>query len=172
MIVIVVGALLAAWLVLSAVAQFPGRLVTALQTHDPFRLLPKWTFFAPNPGCTDYHLVYRDFTGETPGQWREVPVIPRRDRWMWLWNPRKRFSKAVTDCTQSLLEIAREGETAIELLPFALPYIAVLNVVCALPAADGIDGRQFAVVETEGYVADGPPRLLVASAVHPLRSRR
>lgn len=170
MIAIGVALVLGVWLLLSAVVQFQGRRIDAIHRFDPFRLLPKWTFFAPNPGSTDYHLVYRDFTGDAATPWRELPVIVPNSGWRWLWNPRKRVSKALTDCTQNILDIGREPEIKPDVLPFALPYIAVLNAVASLPASEDVEARQFAIVETEGYVADGPPQVLIASAVHPLRS--
>jgi hypothetical protein len=167
--VIFVAVVLGLWLVLTVVTQFHGSAVDWVQRWDTFRLLPKWTFFAPNPGSTDYYLVYREVRGDSISAWRELPFHTSRSPWRWFWYPEKRFSKAITDCTQGILDVARNDRTRVEeLLPFTLPYLAILNVVSAIRPADGVDARQFAIVEKDGYLAQGPPRLLVASAFHPL----
>src|SRR5690348_12432463 len=48
------------WFILSILNQFGFAWFDKITRHDHFSLLPLWTFFAPNPGQSDYHLIYRD----------------------------------------------------------------------------------------------------------------
>ena len=53
--------------------------IKSLRYRDILHLIPSWRFFAPTPGCRDYHLELRiRKRGETdPDIWRRVLLIRR-----------------------------------------------------------------------------------------------
>ena len=113
---------LALWLVLSTLGQLttwsrvPKRLAALVgffSTYDFFSLLPAWNFFAPNPGTTDYHLLYRDklHNGEY-SVWRELRVDKERGLLKGIWNPNKRQSKIISDVAGVLTQLLGGGATA------------------------------------------------------------
>lgn len=99
--------LLAAWFLVSLLAQAAAwdsapKSVKAIANwfleSDVFSIIPSWNFFAPNPGTTDYHLLYRDKleSGEL-SVWREIPIDKEPSLLRAVWNPRKRKSKVLSD---------------------------------------------------------------------------
>ena len=160
----------AVWLIVSALNQHPRtrRLVNAVVDRDIFSLVPIWTFFAPNPGCTDLHLLYRDrdVEGETT-DWREVVFSGRRSA-LDLWNPYRRISKGVIDVAPDLTRgtpyAARNAVDKKKVLGF--PYLLLLNYVCMQPADFRAEMRQFAVARTNGFGTEGEPEVIFLSAFH------
>ena len=47
------------WLVITLLAQHP-RFQSVINRFNGLHVIPRWTFFAPNPGVRDYHLVIRE----------------------------------------------------------------------------------------------------------------
>jgi hypothetical protein len=140
------------WLVLTIVAQFDAaeRFIGKI---DPFQLLPRWTFFAPNPGVTDYHLVARlkDARGEM-GSWMAVPMNAPRSRFSYFWNPRNRASKILNDAAQSLGILRASDQFGEDGLPLCLPYLVLLHYVDAKICRGRHKGEvQFAIVESTGH---------------------
>src|SRR5436305_216126 len=119
----VVYAAVACWLLLTALAQF--RWVAArISRFDNFRLVPTWTFFAPNPGVVDYHLVVRDRDSNgTASAWSGVEIAAERHPLNCFWNPQKRPKKVLLDAVQSLIIIAKANETAEFHELLSLPYL-------------------------------------------------
>ncbi len=163
------------WLGLSVVAQFHLEKFERLRGHDVFHLIPNWTFFAPNPGRTDYHLICRDKHADgAVGDWRELPLVYRRQPWSFLWNPEKRGTKVLTDAVAGILEMVdfhqRRGDSLDlieQLLLIHSPYLLLLNIVMngeGPPSA--ITHRQFALVETFGFTAEERPRPILSSPFH------
>lgn len=155
-----VGSVLLAWLAVTAVSQIPGRAL-----RDPLGLVPRWTFFAPNPGEFDYHLLFRDFDdAELPvTPWREIRAPARRSLLSALWNPEKRYRKGVIDCCQSCVPSRGRNGT----VRTSVPYLALLNVVMAEPRVHGAHARAFVVVATKSFAAS-PADVLIRSDVHAL----
>lgn len=162
-----VGALFACWLAGSVVNQFrlgSWRKVTA---HDRFMLLPRWTFFAPNPGRTDPHLVFRDCRDCEPGPWREIGWAPP-NRWLWwLWNPGRYPRKAVSDLAAAVMTgaAAATGSDA-RLATLSPAYIALLQCVMAQPGAVSGGLRQFALVHSRTFAAQRPLQVAFVSEWH------
>jgi hypothetical protein len=79
-----------------------------LRAVDIFGLVPIWTFFAPNPGMTDYYLLYRDRLADGSfDNWREVDLKQSENGVrLALWNPTKRRHKALTDMVSVLIRLA------------------------------------------------------------------
>ncbi len=162
----VVAGVLAAWTAATVVAALPpGRW---LRRRDPLGLIPQWTFFAPNPGTHDYHLLWRDrLVGGLVTDWSEIELPRgRRGPIAVLWNPEKRANKALLDLVSSLLQLSAAGDVGNRRLGLQIstPYLALLNHVMSQPAAAATEARQFLVVESPGAAdeADG----LFLSDVH------
>ena len=140
------------WLTLTVIAQFSG-MSQVVARYDTFHLVPRWTFFAPNPGVKDYHVAYRDkCTGGQTSSWRSIDVGVRRTFVGCVWHPQKRERKILMDSVQSLrvaMRLASEAPRAVEV---SLPYLMLLRVVMVTPKADpGSVERQFVVVESCGH---------------------
>ena len=97
-------------------------------------LIPIWTFFAPNPGMTDYYLLYRDRLPDgSLDNWRKVDLKKSENGLrLALWNPTKRKHKALTDMVSALTRVA--NHRAIEALIVTVPYILILNFITSLSA--------------------------------------
>jgi hypothetical protein len=156
------------WIVATIIFQFPGPLTRYLAKLDLFAVLPVWTFFAPNPSTTDYHLVIRDRTcrGECT-RFSEVAACQRRRRFIdSIWYPSRRFTKVLHDVVTDLVRLA-PLVTAAE-VKLTSPYLTLANYVCALPATADVQARQFAIILTEGFVSPQGPVLLFTSEFHRL----
>ena len=149
---IFVGLILTIWFVATVFFQFdaPGLLLSRL---DIFRILPRWTFFSPNPGQHDMHLLCRDRTGSgTLSEWLEVDFIATPAAIPVLWNPEKRFAKVLWDCWASIQHLGRqEGHNPLY-LPMSGAYIVLLNIALRFPRAEGAFERQFALMRSQGFI--------------------
>lgn len=169
---IVVTSLLGMWLAASVLYQFRFGWMLRLTRFDVVHILPKWTFFAPNPGCTDYHLLYRDSVDDILTEWIELPLVQERSVLAALWNPRKRVCKCLLDLTQVLVtsySASPEQEKAIVL---SLPYLLILNYVSSLESSTRSKARQFMILQSHGFFPANEPDLLVRSSLHDLSPRR
>src|SRR5436305_14853778 len=71
---------------------------TFLGRIDLFKLLPSWSFFAPNPATRDSHIVIRDLLRNgTTSVWRPVSAFPTRAVRHVIWHPAKRPRKILRD---------------------------------------------------------------------------
>jgi hypothetical protein len=162
-----------AWFVLSVLNQFyGGKWLKSIKRFDVFSLIPTWTFFAPRPGTTDFHLLYRDSTidgGLTP--WREAATV-RRNRFSTFYHPDKRVQKGVSDYASALLQgVARvapdeDVENRRRRTWLSLPYLALLAYVSAQPASALTERRQFMIARGHGYRVDSEPDILFVSSFH------
>jgi hypothetical protein len=170
----VVVAGLGLWLLLTMLYQFRRRPWRWLRRWDPFRLLPRWTFFAPHPGGTDLHLQYRDVDPATlkaeAGEWTEISLRVPRGLRAAVWHPGRRGRKVLLDAVRALFALAEEVEPAA--LQITTPYLLLLQVVTApgVGAAEPAPGRyrQFRITESFGFLAERPPRVLFESQLHAL----
>jgi hypothetical protein len=164
---IVIGVVFGAWLVLSALNQYEhGRLVSRVKRRDLFSLIPVWTFFAPRPGITDFNVLYRDRSPEGAySPWRELEPLDAYAL-RGVWNPRKRMRKGITDVCNAMMRIS--GRRIGSRMYVQLPYLMLLNSVCAAPCSVPGSERQFAIVRTFGYTPLREPHILFVSALHRL----
>jgi hypothetical protein len=162
-----VYALVALWLLITLVAQFRW-IVPFTRWLDGIHLIPRWTFFAPNPGIRDHHLVLRERLADGQlGAWRSVPVYPPRPPLAWLWHPRKRASKVLSDAIQALGFLMRHGLEP-DAVSCTLPYLVLVRYAAAvLPRTPGAMQFQIAIIDTAGH-AD---RRLECSFLSPFHSR-
>lgn len=163
------------WLVLSILHQFSNAAGRWVRAKNVYSLIPGYTFFAPNPGTSNYRFVYRDvFPERNYGDWREVEWCSQRSLTDALWNPSRHRIKLVVDCLNGL------GTTVKEMHKLGLdpdekpaiwvsstPYLVLLHIVMSEPGRhEKSVGRQFAVVEQHPFAPDDPPQLIVCSAAH------
>jgi hypothetical protein len=171
-VVFVIGVLML-WLVCSVILQFGPAWFSFIEKYDLFMLLPRWTFFAPMPGMSDYHLLYRDqLEDDRLSDWVEIPITEERKLYSFIWNPEKKSKKILSDVVASLVEFSQMGVREGPVLMLSLPYLILLNVVVHHDQKRVGIKRQFIVVEK--FRQDGNPtiRVLLTSAFHPLRRTR
>lgn len=161
---------LAAWLAATVVNQFSPAWWVRVKERDHFMLIPKWTFFAPNPARTDFHLFYRDvMDGDALGEWREIPFVPpATPRLRAIWHPEKRQKKVFIDAVRSIGDYMRTLEGEPHAVKVSLAYLLLLNYVAGLPRGPEVRCRQFLVSETYGFFANRKPRLVFCSDAHRL----
>ncbi|MET0885763.1 MAG: hypothetical protein ABWX92_04860 [Mycetocola sp.] len=150
------------WLLASIPNQFRWEWWERIARRDVLGLLPRWTFFAPRPGRHDLHILIRDWSAGSPGQWRELERRPPTPWRRAFWNPDRFVRKTVTDTGNALVRAASRPEagspTSIQLHS---AYIEILGWVMAAPppvqdTSPG-DARQFILVRTQ---TDRPGRRL------------
>src|SRR5215212_5280136 len=150
--------------------QFHSRRPAWLRAADVFGLIPVWTFFAPNPGMTDYYLLYRDRLPDGSfDNWRRVELTKSENGLrVALWNPAKRRHKALSDIVSSLIRLSGQIET--DELIVTVPYILILNFVTSRLHSLGADATQFMVLEHSGFSNEPErSRVLVMSGIHRLQ---
>lgn len=156
------------WFLLTIAFQKNNKLSRLTTRRDRFTLIPKWAFFTPDPGASNYHFVYRsrgDKTSDNP--WLELNLSPRGILYP-VWNPRKRYREGMIELFQ-LLALFGANYSA-ERLQFTAPYIILLEV-----ARKRLGGSlssqafyQFALVETRGPSGASVPRVRFYSLTHPV----
>ncbi len=171
-------AILLGWVVVTVANQRRDtrRLVRRITNLDICGLVPIWTFFAPNPGDTDVHLLFRD--RDQDGRvtcWREVKLTGRR--WILdLWSPQRRINKAIVDVAYDLArpdDVTQDAQPAPDgpLLVnkrrvLSFPYLLILNYVSSLTGDFGAVERQFAIARTPGMRGRDRPQVTLVSAFH------
>jgi len=140
-----------AWLAATILYQFPP-LARALSRIDIFRMLPKWTFFAPNPGQHDLHLLCRDRTREgVLTDWQEAVCIDASLGVPGLWNPEKRVPKVLWDCWASLQHFLAQQSFSPENIQVSGGYLVLLNAALRAPKTSDALERQFTLVRSTGF---------------------
>jgi hypothetical protein len=158
-----IAALFAVWLVLSLIAQLPGRSADWIRARDPFGLVPSWSFFAPNPARTDAHLLYRHSLADgAVTDWTEA-FVWRPVWYRFLWNPDRRAEKAISDATSSLQR--RTHAAGVQL---SISYLLLLEHVSHLPCPRGAVAVQFVLMGSWGPSASREPFVRFVSDTHPL----
>src|SRR5215470_1017153 len=121
-------AILTGWFLISVLSQLNVPTIKPLKEHDIFSLIPNWSFFAPRPGTSDYHLVFRDMDSDGNwDRWQEIPLTDRRTLWSAIWNPQKRKTKTLSDVVRGLLGLAQDS--SLKDFSLTLPYLAILNYI-------------------------------------------
>ena len=154
---VVVGLFFSLWFMFSVVAQFEWSLSRRIREFDHFGFVPGWTFFAPVPGTSDYHLIYREATPDSvPSEWVEVPIVQSRRWFHFAWNPDRRKSKVIADAVTALaLQVSDAKPTgngvphAVRLLPLTVPYLILLSTVMARDRDRPLRGSGAAISTTD-----------------------
>ena len=155
------------WLVATVAFHF-DRFRDPLGRWDALGLLPRWNFFAPNPGTHDFHLLIRDCVRpDVFTNWTRVEIGLASRSWVSaLWYPGGREPKALYDIGMDALVTAATLEFDPGRMQFTPPYLALLNAAQAAPKTAFSKGRQFALalISPEGE----DDRMLIRSALHRL----
>ena len=171
-----VAAVFLLWFLISIPHQFTNRIGEPIKRINTLAIIPGWTFFAPNPGKTDYRFVYRDIVPDGRTAWAEVDWCGKRRLLDAVWHPRRHRTKVLVDCVSGLVrtvdELRKRGVPADERMPgwmISVPYLALLNIVVQMPRlSEAARSRQFAIVEQDPTDPSAPGRMVVCSAEHDL----
>ncbi|GAA2096322.1 hypothetical protein GCM10009801_65800 [Streptomyces albiaxialis] len=160
---------LTTWIGLTVAKQF-RKTPPFLSRIDPINTaIPVTTFFAPNPGNTDIHLLTRARMGDgSTTEWAEYPLIERRTLRHMIWHPSRRVEKLLPDAFSELKQVTL-GEDRIERLQLTIPYLTMLNFVthtCEQPP--GARKVQFMLASSAGFDDREEPRTLFVSEFHDL----
>jgi hypothetical protein len=176
---IVILVLLVTWFLVSIGGQIHSKRISRIRRHDLFNLIPLWTFFAPNPGTSDYHVLYREKARDgSISAWSEIPLTHKRSWIAALWNPMKRETKVLADIVNSvaiLIEYHREQKTPPSTVGDAVmlstPYLILMNIVVTRVGRSATtEQRQFALVESHGFDSRDLPAVILCSPYHALAS--
>ena len=161
--------ILAGWFLITVLSQLNVKVVARLKVHDTFSLIPNWCFFAPRPGTSDYHLLFRDSdpSGEW-SSWQEIPLASRRTLWGAIWNPEKRKTKVLSDVVRGLVRLAQDQN--FKYFALTLPYLSILNYVSSIRRSTPCVQTQFMILKSEGFFSHEDPQFLFMSEMHNLAS--
>lgn len=132
------------------------------------QFVPRWSFFAPNPGRYDFHILVRDelFDGSLT-LWREVCSPAENRPWKsFIWNPGQREKKALFDVSQELVTSAQIWSGPQNLLILTVPYLTILNYISELDRPFFVHKTQFVIVTTSRQKLD--PTISFTSGMHKL----
>lgn len=159
------GGIFGAWALatfLHGTDRFRGR----IEALDVLTIVPEWRFFGREPGRADFHLLYRDrLSRGGVTDWIEIPLTAPRPWHAFVFNPKRRAAKALLDM---VVHLSREIAISSDSLAGTLPYIALLQVVSAMPRTELSTHRQFLLLQTSADRDDANPELLVLSEMHDL----
>jgi hypothetical protein len=163
--------LFTSWFVLSVFFQF-RKLSAKMSRYDPLGLLPRWTFFAPNPGIYDYHIVYRAIAGEdtkvnesfTATSWQNIQIFRASSAIPFLWNPERRVSKTVSDATNSIIGVLRQSTKGQDLVCYTPAYFLITHLAQRATALG--TKIEWAIVRSHGFRGDRVISPVFVSNVH------
>jgi len=176
---IVIIGILSFWFTATVICQFKEtRLSKFIRNKlDILSFVPLWTFFAPNPGKRDYHLIYRDKYDEgILSEWKEIEISEERYWWSFFWNPQKRDKKILSDIIQNLITLVPEYKRVgadNNLIACSLPYIIVLSAVSRQEINQAhiqCMARQFMLAESTGYQEEPTVGFILLSLFHNTKS--
>lgn len=160
-------ALMAIWLLLTVLRQVVDR--PSWWRWDVFCLIPRWTFFSPNPIRCDFVLMTRsrdrDQAPDTP--WQPSPFLRKRALSELLLNPAGRCNRVVYQLTLAALREHRSsGSVAVD-----SPVQRALGLVVRGLCNSGAERvPEAVVVQSFGFVTDQPPRVVMAWQPEPSES--
>ncbi len=173
------GFFFSTWFVFTIIWQFdPFRKKPSIvRLFNTFNILPIWTFFAPRPGMSDTHLLYRDKDGSGElSEWKEIPVFEQRKFFHFIWNPLKRNNKLIVDALSQVKsykmiqeEKSVDEEVFQQHLTISKGYLVILSLVVSFPKckADSV-ARQFIIADTTFLGGKRDFKPLLSSPYHQL----
>jgi hypothetical protein len=159
-----VGAVLAAWLLVTILRNLPP-LRTAFARHDAAKLIPDWALFA-RPRTADVVLLRRDLLGDgTLTSWREVEVAGPRRWYNFIWNPelgpRRAFLSAGTLLVADARRVKRpaadargQGTPTALTVMAGVPYLTVLRYLSER-SHPAVEATQFMIMAVEDQAITG-----------------
>lgn len=164
---LLVGLILTTWFLASVIHQCRFRWWSRITHFDVFNLLPRWSFFAPNPGRHDFHVIYRDWIDDDSGPWTEFATTTVETRLRWLWNPTRYPNKAISDLTNGLYLALQLNDVEPRAVLLSSSYISLLHVVMAQPPVIlKANRRQFAILRTHDFGSSRKIEVAFVSEVH------
>jgi hypothetical protein len=138
-------------LLLATIAYQYTPLRRELSRLDVLKILPNWSFFAPQPITRDTHIVVRDLLVDgTVGAWHPTSAFPAREVLHVIWHPAKRPQKILRDASRTL-KLMRARTTSAAVVQCSLAYLLILHYCTGQPPRPlNAVARQFAIVETSG----------------------
>ncbi|TFZ62440.1 hypothetical protein E4631_25120 [Hymenobacter sp. UV11] len=154
---------------LSIIYQIEGRVKNKLAELDRMGLLPSWAFFAPNPGISDFRIIFKDYLDDkTESDWEEVNLYSNKSFYRFLWNPDKLMQKCIYDCIQSFLLKAVDSHNQ-SLLILSWDYIKLLELVIEEQHKLTTSKIRFVILSSQGFLPTRETSLLYVSRKHPIR---
>ena len=170
--------ILTIWFVLSILNQIDD-FSRKVSRFDYLNLLPRWTFFAPNPGISDVFLVYRtadkslDLREEKSyvehrdaiSRWRELihPSLAGHEIVL-LWRPSRRASKAIVDLAQCFYRGSADLRINKLMIKLSLSYLIFCDMVEKFTEPG--EQYQWAVVVGHGFQGRRSLRFQYISGFH------
>ena len=164
---------LAVWFLTSVLFQYRGgKLLNFVKRWDHYSLIPRWTFFAPNPYTHDFEILFRNrYPDSTMCAWTLHRAASPSHR-NGIWNPAKRSQKAIIDLCGNIMGSLHDASKfeldPAECLAGSSSYQALQKYVQGLPNPTMATERQFTIVLTEGYRKPNERRILLVSPFLPL----
>lgn len=166
-----IGIFYIAWVLLTVAAQPFLATQRKIRRFDLFRMIPVWTFFAPDPGTSDYHLLSRTRCVDgTITPFREIPLGSRRKIGHLFFNPTQRLQKALSDHARAIaMHISTDlTETNQANIRLTVSYISLLHYCIGLGSEPGSCTVQFMILESFGHLELEDPQLVLNSEFHRL----
>jgi len=155
------------WTVLTLINQFDYDWVKNIVRYDIFRLIPRWTFFAPNPGTNDFHFLYRGMDDhKRTSEFNELIDESSRSLLSFLWNPKKRVKKVLVDLAISTSQIVAKKMINESNIKISFNYIAYLNFCQKSKLDTSMKFVQFVVLISKGFLSQEDPKMLLCSEFH------
>ncbi|WP_340062984.1 hypothetical protein [Ascidiimonas aurantiaca] len=147
------------WIIATFIfSMFSGRFKFATKIGIFGYLVPQWNFFAPNPGISDFYLLYRTQTESgIVSHWKNLDEISKRKWYSIFWNPDKIKKKAILDYAielkSSFSKIEKKEDE--NLLTISSPYLLILNLIsCMLKNNSEQNFIQFMILEENCLTED------------------
>ena len=157
------------WLTLTVAIQFDSRFISILSRYDVLGILPRWTFFAPNPGHTDIRVLVRfgSVSGVTPWSelWLSSHIDDRRTAIRGLFNPYRRLDKLLFDFRNAVIGITNPAQ-----IRLSSEYISILAVAESVVPKFGVDTVQFLLAESN-YTLGPAFKVILISDMHLIRDQ-
>lgn len=153
------------WLTLTVAIQFNSSFAPFISRWDALGLLPRWTFFAPNPGHTDIRVLVRFGGASGITSWSELwlssRVDDRRTVLRGIFNPYRRVEKLLFDFRNELIDPTINAAQ----VRMSSEYIALLATSEMVARIQGVDTVQFMLAETN-YTLTTPFKVVMISDMH------
>ena len=170
---------LTTWLLISALCQIQS-ISEWFSPYDPIGLIPRWTFFAPNPGTHDHHIVYRPCDREIDvstqqdwldqkdsiSDWKQIIAASETGHvLLFFWNPNRRISKTISDAVGNINRIAAKFPEMEKYSYVLVEYLIILNFIQTNVTSPG-KKVQWAIVRTQGFSRQTAPTIVFISRFH------
>lgn len=155
------------WLIVTIVNQFDSAVSQKFKKADVFNMIPKWTFFAPNPATNDLHLMFRELDNDgSVSDFKEYIVLKRKHIISTFFNPTKRAKKTLQDLVRGLSKSCISGSINERNIKVTFNYIALLNFLTQAEKKPTTKAIQFMIIRTKGFISSSEPDAILISDFH------